>query len=52
MSKKDDCPQYKESFNFRLEPDEWERAGVKITCLQAQAMLEKGETKKNPPIHT
>jgi len=40
--KRDDCPQYKESFNFRLEEADFDKAGLKVTCLQHNQILERG----------
>jgi len=44
--KRDDCPQYKESFNFRLEETDFDKAGLKVTCLQHLPILERGERLK------
>ena len=41
--RKDDTPQYKESFNFRLDEEELEHAGLRITCMQHQPIMEKGD---------
>ncbi len=40
--KKDDSPQYKEAFNFRLEPDDAEKAGIRVTVMQHQPIMERG----------
>ncbi len=45
--KKDDSPQYKESFNFKLDEEDLEQAGLKLTCMQQQPLLEKGEGQEN-----
>ena len=41
--KKDDNPQYQESFNFRIEEDEFDQSGLRVTCMQQQPILEKGK---------
>ena len=43
--KKDDSPQFQESFNFRVEEDEFEQAGLRVTCMQQLPLLEKGDKK-------
>ena len=41
--KKDASPQYQESFNFRIEEEELEQSGLRVTCMQHQPILEKGK---------
>ena len=41
--KHDDCPQFQESFNLRIEEDDLQQAGLKFTCMQHQPILERGE---------
>ena len=40
--KHDDCPQFQESFNLRIEEEDLQHAGLKFTCMQHQPILEKG----------
>ena len=40
--KHDDCPQFQESFNLRIEEEDLQQAGLKFTCMQHQPILEKG----------
>ncbi len=35
VAKREDNPQYKESFNFRVEPDEIEKTGLKV-CFRGE----------------
>ena len=45
VAKKDDTPQYQESFNFRTEPEELDQTSLRVTCIQHQPLLERGITK-------
>ena len=43
--KGEDCPQFQESFNFRLEEEDLQQSGLKFTCMQSQSILERGQSR-------
>jgi len=42
VAKKTGYPQYQESFNFRLEEQEMETCGIKVSSIQKLSFPEKG----------
>ena len=48
--KKNNYPQYQESFNFKLEEEELETHGVKISSIQKVAFPEKGKLDQLRPV--